>query len=314
MAMTEAEVRQWSENLFDKIASDDPAMHKSAAQDLTDYTRISNREGSFTQRIIEPSEYDRNRLVPQMHTDQPIMLFEYEVQAPFAVPVDYSTTPEDYIPKGRRYPVVLQRMQTPAVTMELLSLETYQQDLRQILADNMTKELIALRDWKFLSACRRILGTTPGTVLPWVGKAMYQDLGAALTHSSLQRGKNVLRDTEFNIEPTVLLANNLRRTDFELFQLDEFHGTESAVSLAKNGFAESTYSGLNILFTIKRKLVPFADIFMFGPQEYLGRYVQYIPPTMSVKKLDDLIIQFFQYEIFGITIAHPGALCGLQYL
>jgi hypothetical protein len=53
---------------------------------------------------------------------------------------------------------------------------------------------------------------------------------------------------------------------------------------------------------------------MFGPQEYLGRYVQYIPPTMSVKKLDDLIIQFFQYEIFGITIAHPGALCGLQYL
>lgn len=314
MAMTESEVRSWSERIFDKLSSDSSEMVKSAAQDLTDYTRLTNRESSFCQRIIDPSPYDKARLVPQMHTDQPVMLFEYEITSPFAVPVDFATTPSDYIPKGRRYPLTLQRVQTPAITKELLELETYQQDLRQIMSDNMTKDLVAYRDYRFMAAVRKILGTTPGTTLPWVGKAMYQNLGVALTHNAMNKGKDVLRDTSFNIEPTKLLANHLRRSDFESAMLDEFHGTDSAVDLVRNGYSEGKYQGLEILFTTKKTIVPKADMFLFGPQEYLGRYVQYMPPTMSVKKDDDMIIRFYQYEVLGMVIAHPGALCGLQYL
>lgn len=313
MSMSEQEVRDWSTQVFDKLASDDPGLVKSAAQDLTDYTRLVNREASWLGRVMEPSQYDRARLVPQMHTDQPVMLFEYEVQSPFAVPVDYGTTPSDYIPKGRRYPVTLQRMQTPAVTMELLALETYQQDLRQIMSDNMTKDLTALRDWKFIKAVRSILGSV-GTNLPWVGKAMYQNLGVALTHNSLQRAKDVLRDTVFNIEPVSLVASHLRRADWESFVLNEVRATDRAVDIAFNGFSESKYSNLNILFTTKKKIVPREDMFLFGPQEYLGRYVQYLPPTMSVKKDDDMVIRFYQYEIYGLTIAHPGAVCAVQFL
>jgi hypothetical protein len=314
MSMSESEVREWSLSVFDKIASDDAGMIKHAAQDLTDYTRVQNREASFVNRIIEPSQFDKSKVVPQLHTDQPVMYFDWEISAPFAAPVDFASTPADYIPKGRRYPLTLQRVQTPKVTKELLELESYAYDLRQIMSDAMTKELVAIRDYRFLRAVRQILGTTPGTVLPWVGKAMYVDMGVAITHNNLNRGKDVLRDTRFNIEPTKLLASHLRKSDFESAWLDELHGTDRAVDLVTKGFSEATYQGLDIIFTTKKAVVPKADMFLFGPQEYLGRYVQYMPPTLSVKKDDDMVISFYQYEIFGMTIAHPGALCGLQYL
>lgn len=311
--MNEAQVREQSERLFDMITSDDADMHKTAAQELSDYTRIRNREGSFVGKIMDATPFDRSRLVPQLHTDQPVMLFEFEPDSPFAAPVDYGTTPSDFIPRGRRYPLVFQLMQTRKSVMDVLELQTYEQDLRQILADNKTKDLIALRDWKFIETCRRIIGSAPGTVLPWVGQAMYRNLGSALTHSALQRAKNTLRDTQFHIEPTKMLMYHTRRADFDTFAVEEFQGTDKAVDIAFRGWTEKEYSNLQIMFTIKKKLVPYADTFMFGPQEYLGRYVQWVEPTMSVKK-EDMTVQFSLYEVYGITLAHPGALCINQFL
>jgi hypothetical protein len=311
--MNEEIVRETSERIFAKLASDDVSQHKSAAQELTDYTRIANKEGTWMPRILDATPYDRSMLVPQMHTDQPVLYFEYEIEAPFSVPVDFGSTPTEYIPKGRRYAVTLQRVHTQAIVKELLELEVYRQDIRMILADKMTKDLIAMRDFRFMRAVRKILGTNPGTVLPWVGKAMYQNLGVALTHNNLNRAKDIMRDTRFNIEPTKLLCSHLRRSDFESAVLDEVQGTQMAVDLVSKGFSQATYQDLEILFTNKQAVVPKADMFMFGPQEFLGRYIQYMPPTMSVQKPDDMVIKFYQYEVLGMTLAHPGALIGVQF-
>lgn len=310
--MNEAQVRAQSERLYDMIASDGDGSKTAAAQELTDYTRLKNREGSFASKIIEPSQFDRNRLVPQMHIDQSVMLFEYETDSPFAVPVDYGTTPSDFIPRGRRYPVVFGRTQTQKVVIDLLELQTYQQDLRQILADNMVKDLVALRDQRLIKACRRILGGV-GVTLPWVGKAMYQNLGSALTFSAFARSKNIMRDTQFHIEPATVLMHHTRRTDFEIFAVEEFQGTDKAIDIAFNGFSETEFSNLRLLFTIKDKIVPHADVFYFGPQEYLGRYVNWVQPTMSLKK-EDSIVQYYIWEVFGITIANPAAVSIVQFL
>jgi hypothetical protein len=313
MPLTEAEAREFSDRLFDKLASDDFSMVKEGAQDLTDYTRVKNREDSFVNQIIEPSQWDRSLNVPQMHTDQPVLLFEYEVASPFSVPVDFGATPSEFVPKGKRYPLTLQRMQSPAAVKELIELETYRQDLRAILADNMTKDLVAMRDLKFMRAVRKILGPI-GTVLPWAGQAMYVDMASAVTHNALNKGKDVMRGTQFAIEPTKLLGNHLRKTDLEASMLSEVHGTSKAEDLVMNGLSIGTYQNVKIIFTIKSKIVPYNDFFLFGAQEYLGRYVQYMPPTMSVKKEDDMVIKFSLYEIFGMTIAHPGAVSGLRFL
>ncbi len=176
--MNEAQVREQSERIIDMLMSDDREMHKTAKQELDDYTRIWNREGSFVPKIIEPSDFDRSRLVPQMHTDQAVMLFEFEATSPYAVPVDYGTTPSDFIPRGRRYPVVFSKVMTRKVVYDLLELQTYQQDVRQIMGDNMTRDLIILRDKRFIDACRGILGPV-GAYLPWCGKPMHVNMNAS---------------------------------------------------------------------------------------------------------------------------------------
>jgi hypothetical protein len=200
---------------------------------------------------------------------------------------------------------VFGREQTQEVSIDLLELQTYKYDMRRILGDNMTKDLVARRDFRFIAAVRNILGTV-GTVLPWVGKAMHVNTGSAITHSSIARSKNVMRDTIFSIEPSKMLMNHLRIADWDAMMVETHKGSDRAVDLALNGFSESTYNGLQLMFTIKKNLIPYSDVFQFGPQDFLGRYVQWHEPTMSLEK-KDTEVKFYQYEIFGITIAHPGA-------
>jgi hypothetical protein len=309
---SEAQVRAESLRLYDQITSDDTGMHKAAAQQLTDYTREGNREGSFASRIIEPSEFDPSMLQMDMHSSQPMMLFEFEPASPFAYTVDYGTTPNQFVPRGRRYPLVFGREQTQEVTIDLLELQTYRYDMRQILGDNMTKDLVARRDFRFIKACRDIVGAV-NTVLPWVGKAMHQNVGSALTHTSITRSKNVMRDTIFSIEPAKMLMSHLRLADWESFVVEENRGTESALKMALKGFTETEYGNLQLLFTMKKNLIPYSDIFQFGAQEFLGRYVNWHEPTMSLEK-KDTEVRFYLYEVFGITIAHPGALTLLKFL
>ena len=312
MTTLDIAIKEQSERITDMLMSDDPAFHKEAAMDLTDYTRIRNREGSLVQNIIEPSPFDRNRLVKQLDSDQPVMYFEYEIDSPFAYQVDYGTAPVSYIARGRRYWVSFQTVTTPVTRFDILELQTWDQDIRAIMADNKTRDLIALRDYRFIQACRDIVGPA-GVTLPWVGKPMNVALGSTITHSSFARAKNHLRDTEFSIEPSKVLMNHLHKVDFDVLTVEELPGTDRAVSIAFKGFSEAEYSGMQLMFTIKKRLIPNGETWWFGPQEYLGRYVQWIPPTMDVKK-DGMEIKFKLFEVFGITIAHPGALGRQEYL
>jgi hypothetical protein len=308
---SQAQVREESLRLYDMLVSDDATLHKKAAMDLTDYTREGNREGSFASKIIEPTPFDKDRLQMDMHTDQPMMLFEFEPSSPFAYTVDYGTTPANFVPRGRRYPLVFGREQTQEVSIDLLELQTYKYDMRRILGDNMTKDLIARRDSRLLTAVHDILGPA-GTVLPWVGKAMHVDSESALTHSSWAHSKNVMRDTLFSIEPTKVLQSHLRIANWESFIHEDLKGVSAIENIMKDGFTMDHYAGLDLMFTIKKNLVSYADSYYFGPQDFLGRYVHWHEPTMSLEK-KDTEIKFYLYEIYGITLAHPGALSIIKY-
>jgi hypothetical protein len=307
--MNDLQIAEQSERIVDMLMTDDADLHKTAAQELDDYTRERNREGSFAHKIIEPSPFDKNKLERQMHSDQPVMLFEFEPTAPFAAPMDYGTRTADFIPKCRRYPVVFGVKQTRRVVFQLLELQTYKHDVRAIMGDNMVKELTVLRDTTLINASRQIVGNV-GQTLPWVGKAMHVDTGNPMSTSAFIRAKNHLKDTPFTIQPTKVLMNHLRLADLEVAAVEDLSGTDKAVDVAINGFSEVKWANMNIMMTIKKNLVPPRDTFWYGAQEYLGRHVIWQEPTMVVeKKMTEVFMQM--YEIYGMTIAHPGAL-GIQ--
>lgn len=310
--IAQEKVREESLRMYDKLMSDDIGLHKSAQEDLTEYTRIQNREGSFASRILEPIPFTRDMVVPQMHTDHVVVLFDYEPDSPFAYTVDYSTTEANFVPRGRRYPLQITMEKTKEVAIDLMELQSYKYDLRAVLADNMTKDLVARRDYRLLNAVRGILGPVD-TVLPWVGKAMHVNLGSALTHSAWARAQNVMRDTHFNIEATKVLMSNLRRADFTAIIHEDRKGVNAVVDLQRDGWSETNYDGLQLLFTTKRNWVPYNDFFYFGPEQHLGRYVHMFEPTMSLERKATQI-QFFLYEAYGMTIAHPGAVAICRYL
>lgn len=308
----EQEVYEQSARIIDMLMSDSDEMLKEAQQELTDYTRTHNREGALCDAILPPTEFDQALLVKDMHTDQPKMLFEYEQTSPFAAPVDWGATPQDFIPRGRRYPLVFQQVQTDNIVINLLELQTYGQDMRAIMGDNMTKDLIARRDHVFFNKARQILSGL-GVTLPWAGKPMHVSMGSPLSWSAFTRGKNTMRDTPFSIEPERSVMNNLRLADLEIAAVKENPSTDSSLDMVFKGWTETQFAGLKTLFTIKRKLIPTAQCFLFGDPKFLGRYVNWIPPKMVIEK-KAMIVQAYVYEVYGITLAHPGALAVNEFL
>ena len=307
--MTRKEARAVGERVHDLLMSGDD---RNAGQELTDFTRLFHREAAFLPNIIDPTDFDASQLVPQMHTDQPVMYFEYEINSPGAIQVDFGTGPTDFIVRGRRYPLTLQKTQTRQSVFETLHLHTYKHDVRAVMGDAKAKDLAARNDAKLINAVNEVVGPVD-TVRPWVRQAMHRNLGSALDFTSFVAGGDIMRGTDYAITPECVLMNHMRESDFALMGVEELQGTQKSVDIMFNGFTETKFYDKRLMFTIKKKLVPIAQSYWFGKQEWLGRYVEWIQPTMEIERKDTRV-SFYLYQVNGLTIANPAAVSIVEYL
>jgi len=285
---------------------------KEAAMEASEYTRLFHREASFRPNVISDTPFDASKLVPQTHTSQPVMLFEYEVPSPGAMQVDFGESPPDFLVKGRRYPLTFQKVTTQRAVYETLELHTYGQDVRAIVADGSAKELAARDDHKLINAVYGCVGA-PGDVQPWVSQTMHVDLAAQLDVRSFAKGSDLLRGTEYSIPSKTVLFNHMHSTDFYLMGVAELQGTQRSVDIVFNGFNETDFKDHRLLFTIKKKLVPIGVSFWFAGEDWLGRYCEMVPPTMEIKR-QDTQVQTYLYKVSGLTIANPAAVGINRYL
>ena len=145
--MSQAEYEAFSLSTYEKFASGTTDLDKSGAADMDVMTRKMVREGSFFDSIITPKELSPDENVIQVDTDQHVVLIPFEPDSPGAVATYLDGPSDQFYAYGRYYPLRLQEFNTGTVVKTLLELETYKYDIRQILGDNMVKDLIAMNDY-----------------------------------------------------------------------------------------------------------------------------------------------------------------------
>jgi len=304
--LSQEEEKLVSAACYDKIMSGDQSMEKEAIDAVNDFIRWKVREESFLDEILPPLPLANDELDRQYESDGNVKIVDIEPDSPGAISVPLGSSPATYFMRGRRAKVQMDRKETPRYQKDVSSLRTWIMDIRQVISDNIIKDLHTERDKALMSAANRVLGAVPGYVNPLTGAVMYQSMPGGIDRNTSIDMLKITADTPFSIETKTVLTNHITIKDFAKLDRQEFGG-DLAESVMKTGVgALEGLLGLDWIVTIKKALIPNRSCWLWPHTDFLGKHYQLEPPTMHIKR-EAFMLEFFGYEESGMTLIHIGS-------
>jgi hypothetical protein len=290
-------------NLFyEKVSSDDRAQNKQASEAVQDWTRTKMREDGFARKILPPIPVENGDLDRQLESDRNWVIVDKEVEGTPAASVPYNTLPVYKYIESDRYAVPFERLQTDRYVKDLSTMRTDRADVRQILANNIVKDLLAEEDGKFITLCDLIVGNA-GTTLGTNQHLTITESTGYPSRVGVNDALKAMPAMSAHLPATTLLVNSLLINDLQKWGLDEL-GSDISGEIAVNGWAERNLFGKRLLVTIKREIVADSTMYMFADPKFLGKFFILQDATMHMERKDAYMIEFFCYEELGAAIGN----------
>ena len=309
-ALSQDETRLLNESLMEKLESDDPVMHKRAADALTEFTRYKMREDGITRRILPPVPVQNSDLTRSVEHEKPEVVVDIETDSPAAISLPFATLPDSYYLHGRRYKITLHRIVGPRWTKDVDELRTWQMDLRQVVSDNAIRDMLAEEDSKFLSACNLAVGTK-GVATPTAGSVQYEEIPGGITREALAESTKVLPSTASLLEAQTGLVNHITIKDIMKWGRNEMGGDMSQ-DFMRDGVSLQNFMKLNWVVTIKRALVATNEVYHFADPKFLGKFLVMEDVVMYVRK-EFFMVEFFPYELVGGAIGNVNSVARILF-
>lgn len=311
---TQQEVQLLNETLFEQLET--PGMQKQAIDAVNDFTRTKMREDGFYRRIMPPLTITNDELDRQVDTDKPVKVVDKEPDSPAAVSLPFATLPINFYIRGPRYRVMFDRIVSPRAVKDVDELRTYVIDIRQVLSDNMIKDMLAEEDGKFIAAFNAVLPTA-GQANPASGVVQYEEISGGITRETLVDALKVMPRTPSHFEVETVLVNNITIKELMKFGRDEMGGDFSQ-DIIKNGWAETNFMNVRWIVTIKRKdengngLIPDDSMFMFASPKFIGKNYELEPTTMYIRR-EAYMLEYFAYQTSGGSFGHTNGLARVDF-
>jgi len=306
---TQQEVQLLNETLFEQL--DTPGMQKQAIDAVNDFTRTKMREDGFYRRIMPPLTITNDELDRQVDTDKPVKVVDKEPDSPAAVSLPFATLPINFYIRGPRYRVMFDRIVSPRAVKDVDELRTYVIDIRQVLSDNMIKDMLAEEDGKFIAAFNAVLPTADATVA-MSGEVQYETISGGITRETLVDALKVMPRTPSRFEVETCLVNNITIKELLKFGRDEMGGDFSQ-DIIKNGWAETNFLNCRWIVTIKRNLVPTDALFMFASPKFIGKNYELEPTTLYIRR-EAYMLEYFAYQTSGGSFGHTNGLARVDFV
>lgn len=313
---TQAQIQELNETLFEQL--DTPGMQKQAIDAVNDFTRTKMREDGFYRKILPPLEIQNDQLDRQVDTDKPVKVVDKEADSPAAVSLPFATLPTNFYIRGPRYRVMFDRIVSPRATKDVEELRTWVMDIRQVLSDNMIKDMLAEEDSKFIKAFNAALLGLDVTV-PLSGVPQWETIEGGITRETLVDATKIMPRTPSHFEVATVLCNNITIKEILKFGRDEMGGDFSQ-DIIKNGWAETDFLNCRWIVTIKRcsasnpvdGLIPDDSIFMFGDPKFIGKSYVLEDTTMYIRR-EAFMLEWFSYQTGGGAFGHTNALARADF-
>ena len=303
--------------LIDDILESDDGFVKKASAATSKATRTQIREEGFQRAIMSFDMITNDDLDYFGDSDLPGVWFELEPDSPPARMIPYNDTPNTFAYFAEKYVVLIKVVTTEEATKNVNQLRTYKTDVRQIVSDNLLRDIHTAEDTGFLSEADRIVGSTAAVyataeaALP--GTYQNVNMGAAtFNRAGMKRACSYL--IERQVPVGVFLVNQRTANEFLGWGRDQMGGDLSQ-DLARKGLkALETFEmfGIPFISTIKNHLVANGVMYQFAPKEFLGNALMLEDITVTIKKEYDIIRMRAQEQI-GITFGNTNGIQKLHY-
>jgi len=297
--------------LIDEILSAPDGVVKTASAATSKATRTQIREEGF-QRAILPFDKITNEDLDYSGDDEISgVWFELEPDSPPARTVPYNSTPNTFIYRAEKYIVLISMITTEEATKNINHLRTYKTDLRQIVNDNMLRDIHTQEDVAFIVTVDRTVGSSSTAVdssgAGYTAETQWVDMNMGFTRDGLKRAQSFLTDRRLPIG--VFLLNQRTANEFLGFQREEIGG-DLAQDIFKKGLkAMERFEVFNTPYiaTIKNDLVPNGTVYQFTTKEFLGNALMLEDITVTIKKEYDIIRMRAQEQV-GFTFGNTRGL------
>jgi hypothetical protein len=202
------------------------------------------------------------------------------------------------------------RIVSPRAVKDVDELRTYVIDIRQVLSDNMIKDMLAEEDSKFISAFNVAVGAQNSTST-LSGVVQNKTIAGGITRTTLVEAMKVMPRTPSRFEVETCLVNNITIKELLKFGRDEMGGDFSQ-DVLKNGWAETNFLNCRWIVTIKQNLVQDNELYMFASPKFIGKNYELEPTTMYIRR-EAYMLEYFAYQTSGGSFGHTNGLAKVTF-
>lgn len=308
---TEAQARQISQDIFARLRAGG-GQEKVALDMVNNFTRTRMREDGFLRKIMPAIPITNDELDRSVSHEKPIKIVDREPNSPAAMSIPFGTMPNTIFVRGSKYVVHFDRIVSPRFTKDTDELRTYEMDIRQILSDNAIKDMLAEEDSKLILATNRAIGGSAGVETAWSEEIQWDTIAGGVTRENWQDALAIMPRTDASLEAKRILLNNITIRQFLKWGRNEIGG-DLAEEFLRDGFTLKTLSGVELISTIKRRLVPDNTIFMYASEAFLGKHYTLEETVMYVKR-EAFMMEFFAYQTSGLAFGHTGGIARADFV
>jgi len=298
--------------LIDDILGSEDGVVKKASTATSKATRTQIREEGFQRAILSFDMITNEDLDYFGDSELPGVWYELEPDSPPARIIPYNDTPNTFAYRAEKYVVLLAVITTEEATKNVNQLRTYKTDIRQIVNDNMLRDIHTAEDTSFIAEVDRIVGAAVAYGAATVTSQHVTMTNATFTRTALKRAVSYLIERQLPIG--VMLINQRTANEFIGWKREEMGGDLSQ-DLARKGLkALETFEmfGVPFISTIKNGLIANGAMYQFAPREFLGNALMLEDITVTIKKEYDIIRMRAQEQV-GLTIGNTLGLQKLAY-
>lgn len=263
------------------------------------------RENGIARNILPPEEVTDADLSPSTEHDLPRIIREMEAAqiTPRIVPL--GTPPETAQYRGNKYEIMFFTIQTPEFIQTVDRLRTYKTDLREVLTDNMLRDIQTIEDEFFFGEVDEAVGTTSGVGL--AGMSQHQLINGAITSQTYPSIKAAFMNRRLPLG--VFVMSSVTTLAFETFLADDigFDLREKFFRDGIKGLGEFTIAGVKHLATIKNDIVANNSVYQFTEPGRLGNFCILQDVHVYLERKRDWIRTSAEEKI-GVTLANTAGM------
>jgi len=282
-----------------------PGMIKHAQDRLGNIIRLMVREGSLTRNILVPEYVTYSDLDRQQDTDVPTIIVDVEPNSPAAISVGFDTASPMIWLAAKRVRATFNRFQTNEGIYDIELLGTWELDIQQVFADNMTRDILAREDGGFFNTVRDFVGAAD-TLNPLTGSVPHVTLYGGYTRETLQEALSIMPRSFYRLSPVTAVVNLI--TARRLMTLDRNEiGDDQAGRIFRDGFSEWKMDDINWITTNKLHIVKNDEIFLFGDPRTIGKFFVLTDAT-TLLSTEGTRLRFYTWETISSVIANAAGL------